>query len=272
MQTNQILSAPLLDIIFDGLNKDYGAYELRQHYIERIKKALWITITIAGLACCSVILGNKLKNSKPKYSIQEGPMLSDIKPIEDKKLPEPEKPVDKPQVKTEIYNTIKIQDDDKVKNKPPTQDELDLAAIGDEKKGGIDDSGYIDEPGPEKISKGTGIIDDKKTDPDETLTIVEIDAKYPGNWKAFLERNLNGNIPLDNGAPAGHYSVVIQFVVDKEGNVSDITPLTSQGYGMEQEAVRVIKKATKWEPAFQNGTKVKAYRRQVIIFQVPEEG
>lgn len=272
MQTNQILSASLLDIVFDGLNKDYGAYELRQHYIERIKKALLITITIAGLICCSVILGNKLKKSKPKYSFHEGSTLSVIKPIEDKKLPDPDKPNQKPHVKTEIYNTFKIQEDDKVKNTPPTQDELVLAAIGDEKKSGIDDSGYIADPGPEKIDKGTGIIDDKKPDPDEIIDKVEIDAKYPGNWKAFLERNLNAEIPLENGAPAGHYSVVIQFVVDKEGNVSDITPLTNHGYGMEQEAVRVIKKATKWEPAFQNGTKVKAYRKQVIIFQVLEEG
>ena len=61
---------------------------------------------------------------------------------------------------------------------------------------------------------------------------------------------------------------MIQFVVDVEGNVSDIKPLTNHGYGLEQEAVRVLKKAAKWEPAIQNGVKVKAYRKQVITFQV----
>jgi len=87
-----------------------------------------------------------------------------------------------------------------------------------------------------------------------------------------LERNLNANIPVDNGAPVGRYSVVVQFVVDKEGNVSDIQALTNHGYGLEEEAIRVIKKAPKWEPAIQNGIKVKAYRRQVITFDVNEEG
>jgi protein TonB len=77
---------------------------------------------------------------------------------------------------------------------------------------------------------------------------------------------------VDNGAPAGRYSVVVQFVVDKEGNVSDIETLTHHGYGLEEEAVRVLKKATKWEPAIQNGIKVKAYRRQVITFEVNDEG
>ena len=95
--------------------------------------------------------------------------------------------------------------------------------------------------------------------------------KFNGNWRAFLERNLNAEVPLNNNAPAGRYSVVIQFVVDKNGNVSDITALTSHGYGMEEEAIRVLRKAAKWEPAIQNGNQVKAYRRQPITFDVQSE-
>jgi len=60
-------------------------------------------------------------------------------------------------------------------------------------------------------------------------------------------------------------------VVDKEGNVSDVKPLTSHGYGMEDEAVRVIKKGPQWKPAIQNGRNVKAYRRQPITFQIEEQ-
>lgn len=269
MQTNQILSAPLIDIIFDGLNKDYGAYELRQHYLQRIRKALLMTIAITGFICCGIVLGNTIKKAKPKFIFTEGPVVSKI-PEEQPEEPKPE-PKHKTEVRTVIFTAPVIKENDKVETLPPNQDQLNIAAIGNEKKSGIDDSGFV-APGPEKIDKGTGIIENKKPDPDEIVDIVEVDAKYPGNWRAFLERNLNANVPLDNGAPAGHYSVVIQFVVDKEGNVSDITPLTNQGFGMEQEAVRVIKKATKWEPAFQNGYKVKAYRKQVITFEVLEEG
>ena len=75
----------------------------------------------------------------------------------------------------------------------------------------------------------------------------------------------------ENGAPAGTYTVVVQFVVDKEGNMSDVKALTSHGYGMEDEAVRVIKKGPQWKPAIQNGRNVKAYRRQPITFQIEEQ-
>jgi len=83
-------------------------------------------------------------------------------------------------------------------------------------------------------------------------------------------RNLNANVPGDNDAPAGSYTIIIQFVVDLEGNVSDVKALTAHGYGMEEEAMRALKKATKWQPAIQNGHFVKAYRKQPITFVVPE--
>ncbi|HRN48332.1 MAG TPA: energy transducer TonB [Niabella sp.] len=64
--------------------------------------------------------------------------------------------------------------------------------------------------------------------------------------------------------------MIVQFIVDKEGDVSDVKPLTHVGHGMEQEAVRVIKNSGRWKPAIQNGREVKAYRRQPITFQIQE--
>ncbi|MBK6935634.1 MAG: energy transducer TonB [Chitinophagaceae bacterium] len=103
---------------------------------------------------------------------------------------------------------------------------------------------------------------------------VEVEASFPGGdqmWRKYLERTLNPNIPVDNGAPEGKFTVVIQFVVDKEGNISDVRPLTHHGYGMEAEVMRVIMKGPKWTPAMQNGRIVKAYRKQPVTFQVIEE-
>ena len=47
MDVNKILSTDLLDLIFEGRNKDYGAYELRKQYNRRLTKAL--VITFGGL-------------------------------------------------------------------------------------------------------------------------------------------------------------------------------------------------------------------------------
>ncbi len=71
---------------------------------------------------------------------------------------------------------------------------------------------------------------------------VEKEAAFKGGvqeWRRFLEKNLNPNTPVDHGAPTGYYNVMVQFVVNKDGNVSDIKQLTNLGYGMEQEVVRL---------------------------------
>ncbi|GEM_PF-2697578 len=102
----------------------------------------------------------------------------------------------------------------------------------------------------------------------DVFTKVEVDAKYPGNWRSFIERNLDVQVASDNGASPGNYTVTIQFIVDIAGNVSDVKALTSVGFGMEQEAVRVVKKSGKWNPGIQNGREVKSYHKLPITFTV----
>ncbi len=267
MQTNNILSASLIDLVFDGRNKDYGAYELRKTYSQRIRKSLLITIAVTGLAFGGSILARSIAKNAQNYQIREGVTITEIKDEKPpEKLPEPEKKPEPEQTKTEKLTPPVIAPDDEVLTPPPSQDDLADAKIGlDKIEGKIDDG--ISKPEP--IDDGKGIIEQKveKKD-DEPVSFVEIDAKFNGNWKSFLERNLNAEVPVENAAPSGRYSVVVKFVVDLEGNVSDIQTLTNHGYGMEAEAVRVLKKAAKWEPAIQNGIKVKAYRTQVIVFEV----
>jgi TonB-dependent SusC/RagA subfamily outer membrane receptor len=106
---------------------------------------------------------------------------------------------------------------------------------------------------------------------DKVFESVEKEASFPGGqkeWNKFLERNVNANIPIENKAPAGVYPVIVQFIVRADGSIDDIKALTNQKYGMEEEAIRIIKLSSKWEPAMQNGRPVTSYRRQPITFQV----
>ena len=103
---------------------------------------------------------------------------------------------------------------------------------------------------------------------------VDIEATFPGGeagWRKYLERNLDPNVPVENGAPVGIYLVVVQFIVDKTGAISDVKAITDFGYGMEQEVVRIIQKGGAWTPASQNNRNVKAYRKQPITFVVEAE-
>jgi Gram-negative bacterial TonB protein C-terminal len=103
---------------------------------------------------------------------------------------------------------------------------------------------------------------------------VEIEADFPGGvqaWKKYLEKNLNAAVPGEKGAPDGMYQVMVEFVVNKIGWVSDIKPITSHGYGMEQEVMRIIKKSGAWNPAIQDGRPVKAYRKQPVTFVIQSD-
>ncbi len=100
---------------------------------------------------------------------------------------------------------------------------------------------------------------------------VEKEAVYPGGlagWRKYLEKNLKATTPIDNGAPVGLYTVIVRFIVNKEGNITDIEPMTKLGYGMEEEVVRIIEKSGAWSPAMMKGKPVKAYRKQPVTFVV----
>jgi hypothetical protein len=98
---------------------------------------------------------------------------------------------------------------------------------------------------------------------------IDIEAGYPGGitaWRKYLERNLNAIVPVDNGAPAGYYTVHVRFIVSRTGEVTDVKALTNIGYGMEQEVIRIIKKSGKWTPGIQNDRAVNSYHTQPVTF------
>jgi len=271
MDTSKILNADLLDIVFDNRNKDYGAYELRKNYQGRITKALVFTCIFVLLTFAGVVMFNKLiPKEKSSFLIREL-TLESIKSDEKKPepIPEPPRRVKLPQIQAIQHTQYVIVDDNKVIEPPPRQEDFVNSIIDTKSIEGDDYDGTIPF---KKIDEEKGIIEDKTTiEPQGPLVTVEVQAKCDCNWENFLLRNLNAEIPVDNGAPEGSYTVFIQFVIDIDGSISDIKPLTSHGFGLEEEAVRVIRKATKWEPAIQNGHPVKAYRKQPITFRVLEE-
>jgi len=276
MEANKILSADVLDIIFDGKNKDYGAYELRKTYNRRITRALIITGSVALLALLSSILSSTMKERSDKKLKMNEMTIQDVKQEEKKAIPPPPPPPppkqDPPKVEMKQFTPPVIKKDEEVDKPPPPQEELKDVKIDVASQEGIKDEGIA---APVDIDQGKQIVEVKKEDDENKIfDKVEIEASFPGGdskWRQYLERNANGQVATDNGAPEGTYTTVVQFVVDKEGNISDVRALTNHGYGMEEEAMRVIKKGPKWSPAVQNGRQVKAYRKQPITFRVEAE-
>jgi len=274
MEANKILSADILDLVFEGRNKEYGAYDLRKTYNKRIILAMVITASLMILAILGSVLASTLKSTDDKDLNIREVTIQDIKQEEDKPEPPPPpppKPPDPPKIEMAKFTPPKIVKDEEVQEPPPEQKELEEVKIDVVKQEGIKDEGIV---APAVIDDGKGIVEEKKEDENKIFEKVEIEASFKGGesaWRKYLERNLNPSTPVDNGAPEGMYTVYVQFVVSKDGSISDVKALTNHGYGMEAEAVRVIKKGPSWTPAIQNGRSVNAYRKQPITFQVQSE-
>ncbi len=270
MEPNKILSASLIDVIFDGRNKEYGAYELRKNDSQRTKVALSVTIAVVALVLTGTTLANSFKKDVVRNNAPPGVVLTQIEEIKPpEELPEPEVKPEEPG-QTQKFTEPIIVDKEVITDPPPSIDDLDSSRIGLETIKGTPDVSIPSTP--DEIGDKTGVLEPKeKREPDEIKTTVDVPAKFEGNWIRFLQKNLNADVPVDNGAGPGRYSVVVQFVVDKEGNVSDIKALTNHGYGVEEEAIRVLKKAPKWQAAIAAGYPVKAYHKQVIVFEVTGE-
>jgi protein TonB len=279
MEAAKILHADMLDILFEGRNKDYGAYHLRKTYNKRITLALGITAGIAASLFIYFIVAQSFESDRIAAIESRELVIEDIKPEkEEKKV---ESPAPRPLIKQELpkvemtrFTPPKIVDDKDVNKEdmPPEVTDLVDTKIDVANQAGAKDIGLATPP---VVDEGKMVVEAPKPAEDNSIwTSVEIEASFEGGldaWARFLRKNLNSNAPIDNGAPAGSYTVIVQFIVDKQGNISDVKALTNHGYGMEEEAIRAIKRGPKWTPAIQNGRNVNAYRKQPITFVVPEE-
>jgi len=273
MEANKILNADILDILFEGRNKSYGAYQLRKTYNSRMLKALIVT----GALLLIIVGGSFIVNAMNSHNAKDDLNVLDTQMAEVKKdeppppppPPPPPTPPPPPEIKQIQFTPPKIVKDEEVKKDEKIQEIKDDAVISTKTVESDNTNQVVQAPVEDK---GTNITTTPvKVDEDQIFTKVEKEAEYPGGLAAFrkyLEKNLDAQTPTDHNAPPGTYNVIVRFIVSRDGTVSGVTPETSFGYGMEDEAVRVIKKSLKWTPALQNGANVNAYHRQPITFIV----
>ena len=276
MDINKILSEDILDILFDGRNKEYGAYELRKTYSKRITYSLVGTFVICLLMLVGSIIANSAGKKKAEIVVQDM-NLENMKTEEKKPEPPPPPPPPKqepPKVEITKFTPPKIVKDEEVK---PDEEIKEVEKLEDTKIGTINQEGAKDEGvvAP-PVEKGTGVVEAPKVeeDYDKVFTVVQIAAEFPGGlpaWTKYLERNLNRDLPVENGAPPGKYTVIVSFIVSKTGAISDVTAENDPGYGTKAEAIRVITKGPSWKPAVQNGRNVIYRHKQSITFQVSDE-
>jgi protein TonB len=283
MDANKILDADLIDLVFEGRNKGYGAYELRTQYNKRLRNALIVTIS----AFCLLLLLGFLSTldlglTKGKLEIKEV-QLEEINTEEPPPPPPPPppKPPEPPKVEMAKFTPPKVVKDEDVKEeeKPPEIEKLEDAKIDVRNQEGIKDEGIV-----APVEDKGGVVEaPKEDDYDKVFQKVEIDAEFPGGvsgWTRYVTREIERNIDeLQDDGRSG--TIVVLFIVDKEGKVSEVRALPCSEAGvarclppnskLAEIAVSAIRKGPKWKPAVQNGRNVKAYRRQPVTFQLAED-
>lgn len=98
---------------------------------------------------------------------------------------------------------------------------------------------------------------------DSVFIKADIIGAVPGGdttWKDSIIKKMNTSGFVRNGAKRGKYTVMVQYLTDKDGDIADIKCLSNSGYGMEAEALRVMRKNTGWRPALQGGHPVRPFR------------
>lgn len=114
----------------------------------------------------------------------------------------------------------------------------------------------------------------RKTEEGQSLEKVEIEASVDAvAWRSNLEKNLQAPIEkaVRKGMKVGYYIVLVRFLVEKDGTMSDVKALNDPGYGLAQASVNVVKEGPIWTAGEVNGRKVRSYHTQPITFVISEK-
>ena len=262
MDATKILAADILDILFDGKNKDYGAYELRKNYQRRLGGAILMMAAIVAVLITGYYLSKSNTRVASTFIIPDD-TLRTIDPPQKTIIPHN---LIKPRVQTISYNIPRILPDNKVqKNEMPPDTALAETKIGKVNQDGIKDDGPT---GPQRDDH-KGIVEAPKQDKKiDDFIPIENESQYPGGmdaWQRYLNKNLHYPEAAIGVGLEG--DVIVQFVVDNDGNVSNVEAVSGPNE-LRDEAVRVIRKSGQWTPALQNGHHVRSIKKQPVKFRL----
>jgi len=278
MEANKILQSDILDLVFEGRNKEYGAYELRKKYNKRILMALSaILIVVVGVFLYSLFLSKLFAASDDEALLEKREITIQNLPPEEEAPPPPppppppETPPPPPIETAKFIENIKPVETPPAEP-PPVQDQLIEAQIGDENiKGQV----ITGPPPPPPVDEGKGVVaPPPPEDENKIFEKVEIDATVNmAQWRRHLENQLTRYIEdaASSGMAPGNYTVNVRFLVERDGSIAQVKALNDAGYGLSAGAVEVVKRGPKWSPGEQNGKKVRSYHTQPITFQIQEQ-
>lgn len=263
-----IIKNQWLDIVFEGRNKIYGAYELRKSNTKTTVRALIIGSVIFALAVAAPLIVSLLPDSNTDdvnndikiATVKLPPKKEVVKPNTPPPPPPPPKVDQVKFVKPVVAKANEITED------PPKIVDLKDKKVGDQNiKGDPDAIPTVDEP----VGTGTAAVVEENTNEIYNVAGIEVKPDFPGGMDKFYKFvGNNYKTPEEEGLKG---KVYVTFVVEKDGSLTDIKVLRDIGYGTGAEAIRVLKKCPRWTPGEQNGKKVRVLYSLPITIQSASE-
>lgn len=256
------------ELIFQGKNKEYGAYKMRSDSPKRHNVSMLIVIIIAAVALCIPTL-MKWAAPKQKEVMTEVTTLSQLVEPEVKNEPKKVEPVaPPPPLKSSIKFTApvikkdeEVRDEDQIKS----QDELTNTKVTIS----IADVKGNDEVGGKDIADLKQAVTQAEPEKEQVFDMVEQMPSFPGGnaeLMSFIAKNLKyPTIAQENGIQG---RVTCQFVVGKDGQVRDVVVVRPLDPYCDKEAIRVIMAMPKWIPGKQNGKPVAVKYTVPIMFRL----
>lgn len=262
MENTRELKRSLDDLVFEGRNKDYGAFQLRRLYDKHMARAMIVGFLFFLLAVSTPQIIRMIKGILPAEKnelVMTEVTLAEPPPIDPLKPPPPPPPkVDPPPIKDQIkFVPPVVKKDEEVKEEeppPPTIEEIKDKEISTVTKKGEEDG--VDESLVEpEAPAGPAVIEEPREE--QPFTYVEQMPSFPDGteamYKYIYEKIKYPAIARENGISG---KVVVQFVVSKEGDIQKAKVVQGLGGGLNEEALRVINGMPRWKPGKHNGRAV----------------
>ena len=265
-----------VDLVFEGKNHEYGAYVLRKETGKRNVKALmWVIIGIAAIfaiAYANLAIQNAMKQN---VSVETDVELSKLAQKKEAKVErkEPVKVEMEQKVVEKVKSSVKftapeIKKDDEVKPEEELKSQDDLSKTNTA-IGAFDVKGNDEAEG--EVLKAKEVVVDEKPKEEETkvFDVVEQMPQFPGGPNAlfeYLSKNIKYPVVAEENGIQGR--VIVTFVVERDGSITDVKVAKSVDPSLDKEAMRVVKSMPHWIPGKQNGSAVRVKYTVPVTFRL----
>ena len=265
-----------VDLVFEGRNKEYGAYVLRKDTGKRNLKSMLIVFAVIIAIMAAVAAKVAIENAFPKKVAMETDV--ELSKLAQKKEAKVEKKapvkVEEQKVVEKVKSSVKftppvIKKDDEVKPEEELKSQEDLnktkTAIGSFDVKGNDEAGG-------EVLKAKEVIaqpEPPKEEETKVFDVVEVMPSFPGGQGALFEwlsKNIKYPVVAEENGVQGR--VIVTFVVERNGSITDVQVVKSVDPSLDKEAVRVVKAMPHWIPGKQNGSAVRVKFTVPVTFRL----